>query len=104
MLHTKKAGFTACFFRVEHLFNDGGKVSPTSLREPPSVGLRPPERALAFFVWSLCLQNRVTVPRYTEQVEFELEQIQVYARFILLDNVTGYRSQYQEYSTLLTAL
>jgi len=50
------------------------------------------------------LQNRVTVPRYTEQVEFELEQIQVYARFILLDNVTGYRSQYQEYSTLLTAL
>ena len=49
-------------------------------------------------------QIRVTVPGYTEQMEFELEQIQVYARFLLLDNVTGYRSQYQEYSTLLTAL
>ena len=41
-------------------------------------------------------QIRVTVPEYTEQVGFELEQIQAYARFVLLDCVTGYRSQYQE--------
>ena len=41
-------------------------------------------------------QIRVTVPGYTEQVGFELEQIQVYARFVLLDCVTGYRSQAQE--------
>ena len=46
-------------------------------------------------------QIRVTVPGYTEQVGFELEQIQVYARFVLLDCVTGYRSQYQDYATIL---
>jgi len=49
-------------------------------------------------------QIRVTVSGYTEQVGFELDQYQVYARFVLLDSVTGYRSQYQEYSTSLTAL
>lgn len=46
-------------------------------------------------------QIRVTVPEYTEQVGFELEQILVYARFVLLDCVTGYRSQYQDYATIL---
>ena len=44
---------------------------------------------------------RVTVPGYAEQVGFELEQIQVYARFVLLDCVTGYRSQAQDYATIL---
>lgn len=41
-------------------------------------------------------QIRVTVPGYTEQVGFELEQIQVHARFVLLECVTGYRSLAQE--------
>ena len=34
---------------------------------------------------------------------FELEQYQVYARFILLDTVTGYRSQYQEGAFIIKA-
>jgi len=38
----------------------------------------------------------VRVPEYTEQVGFELEQIQAHALFFLIDNVTGYRSRYQE--------
>lgn len=32
-----------------------------------------------------------------------LDQFQVYARFILLDSITGYRSQYHEYATLIRA-
>lgn len=48
-------------------------------------------------------QIRVTVPGYTEQVGFELEQIQVYARFVLLDCVTGYRSHYQDNTFVIKA-
>ena len=33
----------------------------------------------------------------------DLEEYQVYARPLLLDTVTGYRSQLQEYSTCLRA-
>lgn len=47
-------------------------------------------------------QIRVTVPGYTEQVGFELEQIQVHAQFILIDNVTGYRSQSHPDSFILS--
>ena len=46
----------------------------------------------------------IVIPRYVERWGFELEQYQVYARFVLLDSVTGYRSQYHEYSALLAAL
>ena len=34
---------------------------------------------------------------------FILDQYQVYARFILLDSVTGYRSQYHEASFIMKA-
>ena len=34
---------------------------------------------------------------------FELDEYQVYARFILPDSVTGYRSQFQEYATVIRA-
>ena len=44
------------------------------------------------------------IPGYAERWGYELDKYQVYARFVLLDTVTGYRSQYQEYTTLLTAL
>lgn len=45
----------------------------------------------------------IVIPGYAEQFGFELDQYQVYARFILLDTVTGYRSQYQDYATLIPA-
>ena len=45
----------------------------------------------------------IVIPEYAEQFGFELEQFQVYARFILIDSVTGYRSQYQDYSTTVRA-
>lgn len=45
----------------------------------------------------------IVIPGYAEQFGFELEQFQVYARFILIDSVTGYRSQYQDYSTTVRA-
>ncbi len=34
----------------------------------------------------------------------ELDKYQVYARFILIDTVTGYRSQSQDYSTIISAI
>lgn len=46
----------------------------------------------------------IVIPGYVERWGYELDKYQVYARFVLLDTVTGYRSQYQEYTTLLTAL
>lgn len=45
----------------------------------------------------------VVIPGYAQRWGFELDQYQVYARFILLDSVTGYRSQFQEYATILRA-
>ena len=61
-----------------------------------------PQRFVKFSPFAVKMENdancdatqiRVTVPGYTEQVGFELEQIQVHAQFILIDNVTGFRSQ-----------
>ena len=46
----------------------------------------------------------IVIPGYAERWGYELDKYQVYARFILLDSQTGYGSQYQEYSALLTAL
>ena len=46
----------------------------------------------------------IVISGYAERWGFELDKYQVYARFILLDTQTGYGSQYQEYSALLTAL
>ncbi len=34
---------------------------------------------------------------------YELDKYQVYARFVLIDAVTGYRSQSQDYSTIIFA-
>ena len=45
----------------------------------------------------------VVIPGYAEVWGFDLDQFQVYARFILLDSITGYRSQYHEYATLIRA-
>ena len=45
----------------------------------------------------------IVIPRYVERWGFELDQYQVYARFILLDSVTGYRSQYHEASFIMKA-
>lgn len=47
----------------------------------------------------------IVIPGYIEQFGFELNQFQVYARFILLlDSVTGYRGQYQENAFVIKAL
>ena len=45
----------------------------------------------------------VVIPGYAGVWGFDLDQFQVYTRFILLDSVTGYRSQYHEYATLIRA-
>ena len=45
----------------------------------------------------------VVIPGYAGVWGFDLDQFQVYARFILLDSITGYRSQYHEYATLIRA-
>lgn len=45
----------------------------------------------------------IVIPRYVERWGFELDQYQVYARFVLIDTETGYRSQSQDYSTIIMA-
>ena len=43
------------------------------------------------------------IPEYAERWEYELDKYQVYARFVLIDTVTGYRSQYQEGAFVIKA-
>jgi hypothetical protein len=43
----------------------------------------------------------IRVPDYASIIGSGLNTCQVHGRFILLDNVTGYRSQYQQKSFLL---
>ncbi len=46
----------------------------------------------------------IVIPGYAERWVYELDKYQVYARFILIDTVTGYRSQSQDYSTIISAI
>ena len=43
------------------------------------------------------------IPGYAERWGYELDKYQVYVRFVLIDTVTGYRSQSQDYSTIIFA-
>lgn len=43
----------------------------------------------------------VRIPDYVSRAAAALNQYQVYCRFILLDTVTGYRSQYHKESFLI---
>ena len=45
----------------------------------------------------------IVIPGYAERWGYELDKYQVYARFVLIDTVTGYRSQSQDYSTIIFA-
>lgn len=45
----------------------------------------------------------IVIPRYISQFGFELEKYQAYTRFILLDRITGYRSQYQDGAFVIKA-
>jgi len=45
----------------------------------------------------------IVIPGYAERWGYELDKYQVYAQFVLLDTVTGYRSQSQDYSTIIFA-
>lgn len=45
----------------------------------------------------------IVIPGYAERWGYELDKYQVYARFVLIDAVTGYRSQSQDYSTIIFA-
>ena len=45
----------------------------------------------------------IVVPNYTTVWGLDLEAYQIHAKFVLLDTVTGYRSQELEYSTCLRA-
>ena len=44
----------------------------------------------------------IRVPAYVSIIGSDSTSCQVHGRFILLDNVTGYRSQYQQKSFLIT--
>lgn len=46
----------------------------------------------------------IVIPGYAERWGYELDKYQEYARFILIDIVTGYRSQSQDYSTIISAI
>ena len=46
----------------------------------------------------------IVIPGYAERWGYELDKYQVYARSILIDTVTGYRSQSQDYSTIISAI
>ena len=67
------------------------------VKELKTKGLNTRPRAAAGVV-------SIVIPGYAERWGFELEQYQVYARFVLIDTVTGYRSQSQDYSTIITAI
>ena len=45
----------------------------------------------------------IVIPGYAERWGYELDKYQVYARFVLLDTETGYRSQYQEGAFVISA-
>ncbi len=45
----------------------------------------------------------IVIPGYAERWGYELDKYQVYVRFVLIDAVTGYRSQSQDYSTIIFA-
>ena len=45
----------------------------------------------------------IVIPGYAERWGYELDKYQVYARFVLIDAVTGYRSQSQDYWTIIFA-
>lgn len=45
----------------------------------------------------------VVLPSYVSVWGFDLDEYQVYAQFILLDAVTGYKSQRHDYATTLAA-
>ena len=46
----------------------------------------------------------IVIPGYAERWGYELDKYQVYARIVLLDTVTGYRSQYQDYAKAVPAI
>ena len=46
----------------------------------------------------------IVIPGYAERWGYELDKYKVYARFVLIDAVTGYRSQSQDYSTIISAI
>ena len=45
----------------------------------------------------------IVIPGYAERWGYELDKYQVYARFVLLDSETGYRSQYHDASFIMKA-
>ena len=45
----------------------------------------------------------IVIPGYAERWGYELDKYQVYVRFVLIDTVTGYRSQYQEGAFIIMA-
>ena len=45
----------------------------------------------------------IVIPGYVERWGYDLDKYQVYARFVLLDTVTGHGSQYQEGAFIIKA-
>ena len=45
----------------------------------------------------------IVIPGYAERWGYESDKYQVYVRFVLIDTVTGYRSQYQEGAFIIKA-
>ena len=46
----------------------------------------------------------IVIPGYAKRWGYELDKYKAYARFVLIDTVTGYRSQSQDYSTIISAI
>lgn len=94
---TQKYGIVYSFLLVPNLRRWGRN---TSLRRCRHLGL-----LRNYLAEGDCAAGVVSlvIPGYAGVWGFDLDQFQVYARFILLDSITGYRSQYQGYATIVKA-
>ena len=89
----------------------GGRLSPDRYRLLSKIQLAEPGKGCHpglmrnYLADGTCGDDAVSIviPDYRDLWGFDLRQYQIHARFILLDTVTGYRSQYQSCSTIIKA-
>lgn len=79
-------------------------VGPSNHRHPPGR-CRHLGYLRNFLAEGDCAAGEVSIviPGYMERWGYELDKYQVYSRFVLLDTVTGYRSQYQDGAFIIKA-
>lgn len=89
----------------------GGRLSPDRYRLLSKIQLAEPGKGCHpglmrnYLADGTCGDDAlsIVIPDYRDLWGFDLRQYQIHARFILLDTVTGYRSQYQSCSTIIKA-